>query len=72
MTPEYVNILLNACQQHKRQIKFTEEHSGPEHDKTFTVIVFIDGIEAGKGAGKTKGSAKAEACRMALEWIGFL
>ncbi|EDR02387.1 uncharacterized protein LACBIDRAFT_332494 [Laccaria bicolor S238N-H82] len=40
MTPEYVNILLNACQQHKRQIKFTEEHSGPEHDKTFTVIVF--------------------------------
>ena len=56
---EYMNMLNDICQRTKRQLRFTEEHSGPEHDKTFTVKVFsktkgVPGIEAvtrGRGGG---------------------
>jgi len=67
MTPEYVNILRNTCQEKIIESKFHEEHSGPEHDKIWTVIVFINNIEVGRGTGKTRQSAKAEAAKLALE-----
>ena len=40
---------------------------GPDHDKTFTVNVMINGTVLGEGTGKNKKAAEAEAARNALE-----
>jgi ribonuclease-3 len=40
---------------------------GPDHDKTFTVNVMINGMFLGEGTGKNKKAAETEAARMALE-----
>lgn len=40
---------------------------GPDHDKTFTVNVMINGTVLGEGTGKNKKAAETEAARMALE-----
>ena len=45
----------------------TVAEEGPEHDKTFHVIVTVDGDERGKGSGKSKKAAEQNAARMALE-----
>lgn len=44
--------------------------SGPDHDKRFTVEVFINNEVRGKGVGKSKKLAETEAAREALEWLG--
>lgn len=44
-----------------------EKELGPDHDKTFTVAVFIDGEKAALGSGKNKQLAQQEAARGALE-----
>lgn len=40
---------------------------GPDHAKTFTVEVVIDGRVAGQGSGRSKKAAELEAARRALE-----
>jgi len=40
---------------------------GPDHDKTFTVNVMINGTVLGEGTGKNKKAAEIEAARMALK-----
>jgi ribonuclease-3 len=40
---------------------------GPDHDKEFTVAVFVNDEELGRGAGKSKQSAQQVAAREALE-----
>jgi ribonuclease-3 len=40
---------------------------GPDHDKTFTVMVMINGTVLGEGTGKNKKAAETEAARIALE-----
>ena len=41
--------------------------SGPDHDKTFTFEVLINGVSSGRGSGKTKKEAEQMAARRALE-----
>ena len=41
--------------------------SGPDHDRRFTVEVRINGVILGKGYGKSKKAAEAEAARIALD-----
>ena len=41
--------------------------SGPDHNKTFTFRVTIDGEAAGEGSGRTKKEAEQQAARKALE-----
>lgn len=43
------------------------EEQGPDHDKTFTFEVLINGESAGRGSGKTKKEAEQMAARAALE-----
>ncbi|HSH09584.1 MAG TPA: ribonuclease III [Oceanipulchritudo sp.] len=43
------------------------EETGPDHEKRFTVEVWIDGICRGRGAGNAKKLAEEEAARQALE-----
>lgn len=40
---------------------------GPDHDKTFTVGVFLDNRLVGKGTGKSKREAETTAAKIALE-----
>jgi ribonuclease-3 len=43
------------------------EEEGPEHEKKFTIAVFVKGKEWGRGSGTTKKEAEQNAARMALE-----
>lgn len=43
------------------------EARGPDHDRTFTVEVIVDGTVLGTGSGKSKKTAETEAARSALE-----
>jgi len=45
----------------------TIDESGPDHLKTFTVEVHVDGTALGTGLGKSKQDASQEAARVALE-----
>lgn len=42
------------------------EESGPEHDKTFVVEVFMENTSLGKGTGRTKKAAEQQAAYQAL------
>ena len=41
--------------------------SGPDHDKTFTFRVSVNGVPAGEGSGRTKKEAEQMAAKQALE-----
>ncbi len=41
--------------------------TGPDHDKTFTFRVAVNGVPAGEGSGRTKKEAEQMAARQALE-----
>ena len=41
--------------------------SGPDHNKTFTMAVLLNGSEIGRGTGRTKKEAEQSAARCALE-----
>ncbi len=43
------------------------EEKGPDHDKEFTVAVFVDNDNLGVGAGKSKKMAEQKAAQVALE-----
>jgi ribonuclease-3 len=43
---------------------------GPEHSRTFRVMVLVDGRELGTGLGSSKKAAEQEAARAALDRIG--
>ena len=48
-------------------IKYTViDESGPDHDKVFTVAVFVNGEQMGRGTGKTKKEAEQKAAGDAL------
>ena len=43
------------------------EESGPDHDKTFTFEVLLNGAVVGRGEGHSKKEAEQMAARAALE-----
>ncbi len=47
------------------------EAVGPDHDKTFTVEVWVGDTVLGRGSGKSKKMAETEAARSALQRLGF-
>jgi ribonuclease-3 len=46
------------------------EETGPPHDRSFIAVAEVNGVEIGRGAGKTKKSAEQEAASQALESFG--
>ena len=48
------------------------DESGPEHEKTFTVIAYINNNEVGKGMASNKKSAEMQAARAALSLFGVV
>ncbi len=49
----------------------TLDESGPDHDKKFTVGVFVGDEEIGRGEGRAKQEAEQEAARIGLEKSGW-
>jgi len=43
--------------------------TGPDHDKTFTAVVVVDGAEVGRGVGRSKKQAEQTAAREAYRTI---
>ena len=43
------------------------EEQGPPHDRTFEIRALIDGVELGRGVGRSKKDAEQEAAQAALE-----
>ncbi|MGB2710934.1 MAG: putative dsRNA-binding protein [Conexibacter sp.] len=45
------------------------EEEGPPHDRLFTVVATVAGVEVGSGSGRSKKDAEQEAARAALEAV---
>ena len=65
----YKSMLLEYAQANGLGIpRYTiTKQEGPDHDRTFTVDVFLDTVRQGTGSGKNKKEAEQEAARKALE-----
>jgi ribonuclease III len=65
----YKSILLELTQSRKlgHPLYHTISEDGPDHDKSFTVEVFVGGISMGIGKGKNKKAAQQLASKGALE-----
>jgi ribonuclease-3 len=46
------------------------DERGPPHDRTFSIRAVVDGVEVGRGTGRSKKDAEQEAARVALEALG--
>jgi ribonuclease-3 len=46
------------------------EEEGPPHDRTFSISASVDGVEIGRGTGRSKKDAEQSAAQAALEAIG--
>jgi ribonuclease-3 len=46
------------------------DEQGPPHDRTFSIIATIGGVELGRGTGRSKKDAEQEAAQAALEALG--
>lgn len=53
-----------------RKPAYFVEGAGPDHDRTFTASVAVDGSELGRGTGGSKKAAEQEAARQALAILG--
>lgn len=48
------------------------KETGPDHEKSFGVVVAVNGEEYGPGAGRTKKDAEQQAAKLALVSLGLL
>ena len=66
---DYKTALQELVQKKKEQTLSYEliGESGPDHDKRFTVAVYLNGQAVGKGIGSSKKRAEQDAARSALE-----
>lgn len=66
---DYKTILQEQVQKKKNQVLSYAliGESGPDHDKRFTVAVYLNGQQVGQGIGSSKKRAEQEAARAAVE-----
>ncbi|TFK34240.1 hypothetical protein BDQ12DRAFT_373423 [Crucibulum laeve] len=64
------NQLNNRCQeQHKPRPVYEDTTSGPQNNITWSTIVYIDGVEHGRGTGRSRDIAREAAAQIALQHI---
>jgi ribonuclease-3 len=64
---DYKTELQETLARRKQQVLYTVlDAEGPAHDRRFTCAAMVDGVQAGKGTGRTKKEAEQEAARQAL------
>ncbi|MCU1498100.1 MAG: rnc [Acidimicrobiales bacterium] len=59
-----------VAQDHGRQIRYELTEDGPEHDKTFRAVVFLDEEPFGTGSGRSKKQAEQGAAQEAWQQLG--
>ncbi len=47
------------------------DEQGPPHDRMFSIAAVVDGVEVGRGTGKSKKDAEQEAAQVALEELDW-
>ena len=47
------------------------DEQGPPHDRMFSITAMVDGVEVGRGTGKSKKDAEQEAAQVALEELDW-
>ncbi|MGQ9818626.1 MAG: ribonuclease III [Candidatus Kapaibacteriales bacterium] len=69
----FKSILMETVQAQGKQPPIYEvlEESGPSHDKTFVIGVFVDQVLLAKGIGKSKKEAEQDAARNALNYLSL-
>lgn len=72
-TRDYKTLLQEVVQKNpEERLSYRQvAESGPDHDKTFTVEVFINSNLIGTGTGHSKKKAEQEAARKGLELMGI-
>ncbi|OSC96479.1 hypothetical protein PYCCODRAFT_1441045 [Trametes coccinea BRFM310] len=58
--------LNNYCQTNRLAWSKEERQTGPQAHPTWTIYVYINGVEYGRGSGLSKSSARQEAAQRAL------
>ena len=70
---DYKSALQEFVQTDQRTVHYEViNEEGPAHDKTFTIVVSVDGIIYGKGVGSSKKEAEQEAAKDALNKLAPL
>ena len=70
---DYKSALQEYVQTDQRSVNYeVVDETGPAHNKTFTIIVKVDGIIYGKGIGPSKKEAEQEAAKNALDKLAPL
>lgn len=70
-TPDHKSRLHEmVAQEHDRQIRYEISEDGPEHDKTFRAVVFLDEDPFGTGSGRSKKQAEQAAAQEAWRRLG--
>ena len=65
---DYKSYLQELVQTNKKSLEYIiVDERGPAHDKTYEVVVRIDGMIYGRGVGKSKKDAEQEAAKNAIE-----
>jgi ribonuclease-3 len=59
-----------VAQNHQGRIVYEISDHGPEHDKTFEAVVYLDGEPIGAGSGRSKKSAEQGAAQEAWHRLG--
>lgn len=65
----HLQEIIQSREGHTPHYKVLDEE-GPDHDKLFTVGVFVDGDLRGKGSGPSKQAAQVAAAQTALKQLG--
>lgn len=71
----YKNLLQELCASKEHRLPPPVYHvtaEGPEHERRYTAVCYVDGIKVSVGVGKNKKSAEADAARLALDALGSL
>lgn len=65
---DFKSVLQERLARRARVVSYRiESEEGPPHDRSFVAIAEVDGVEVGRGEGKTKKSAEQEAALRGLE-----
>lgn len=67
---DYKTRLQEHLAREGRRPTYSVEGSGPDHDRTFSAVVAVDGDKLGTGTGRSKKAAEQVAARRALSTLG--
>lgn len=69
---DYKTLLLQFVEKNGDSVlRYEYEEQGPEHNKTFRAVAFINNNRVGEGTGRTKRSAETAAAKEALKLFGI-